>query len=66
MSALTPLPNIWAQYGLTEPIPLRNGSEDWIGGGYQEQCMECGILFWGQRDAPFCKSCAAQAKEAAK
>lgn len=43
--------DMWAKHGLTEPIPLNNSD-------YQEKCMKCGILFWGQRDTLLCKPCA--------
>ena len=64
--ALSPLagppcsPDIWEQHGLTEPIAPRNPERDWLTGNYQEQCMECKTLFWGQRDAPLCRPCAAK------
>jgi hypothetical protein len=27
---------------------------------YQEKCIKCKTLFWGQRDAPLCKPCEAK------
>ena len=34
-----------------------DSERDWNGGSYQEKCHGCGKLFFGRKDAPFCRPC---------